>query len=186
MKNLAGKTDCDRDIAEELRRSMIPSVLYAGHLGEVPSLLRGVLGPFSFSRAWYYWVVDGPLPISIARELYEDPIGRSDIRVAGHCGCPAPEEPWIRWYTADGKQVLDLKQEAEFEGHRDGDSALMRRLCAENVHKYAWSDDPLAIGAAACVAGYHIDSEVGLRLFCDTVRKHGLDKAKRPSWWSGS
>ena len=183
MKNLAGDANCDREIVHELRRSMIPSVPYDGKLGEVPSRLRGKLGPFEFWRAWYYWVVHGPLPLAIAHELYEDPVGRTDVRVDGHCGQPPPEAPWVKWYLPDGKQVLPMEQKAEWEKYRTSESEFMRKLVADNAHKYAWHDDPASIGAVAFINCYHIDSEVGLRLFCDTVRKHGLDKTSRPSWW---
>lgn len=48
---------------------------------------------------------------------------KSDIRVAGHCGCPAPEAPWTTRI-----------EHAEF------------------------------------VTSYHIDTEVGLRVFADAIR----------------
>lgn len=123
MRNLAGNKECDAVIAEELRRSMIPSVPYDGRLEEVPSRLRGELGDITFARAWYYWTAHGTVPIEVARKLYDDPIGRTDIRVAGHCGCPPPEPPWTE--VIDGVEV---------------------------------------------VTTYHIDSEVGLRLFADAIR----------------
>jgi hypothetical protein len=50
---------------------------------------------FIFCRAWYYWIVTGFVPLHVAEELYADPIGKKDVRVSGHCGCPAPKE-WIK------------------------------------------------------------------------------------------
>jgi len=178
MKNLAGDPNCDRYIAQELRRSMIPSVPYDGKLHEVPSRLHGKLGPFEFWRAWYYWVVHGPTPLAIAHELYEDVVGRTDVRVAGHCACPPPEEPWVKWYTTKGERVVETKQQAEYE-------AMLGRHpdWFPSAKPIFWHDDPIAIGAIAYVNSYHIDTEVGLRLFCDVIRKHGLDKTQRPSWW---
>ncbi len=129
MQNLAGDENCDEFIARELSRSRINAVQGKRSCREVPASITGKLGPFTFTRAWYYWMVSGPTPLAVAKELYADPVGRADVRVEGHCGCPAPEKPWtIR---------------------KDGEEFVM---------------------------SYHIDTEVGLRLFTDTIRKHGLDK----------
>jgi len=37
---------------------------------------------YVFERAWRYWVVRGPVPLPVARELYEHPVGKT-LRVAG-------------------------------------------------------------------------------------------------------
>jgi len=55
---------------------------------------HGELGPFKFERRWYCWTITGPVPLAAAREMYADPVGRRDVRVAGHRGCPPPEE-WV-------------------------------------------------------------------------------------------
>lgn len=123
MKNLAGNKDCDLFVADELRRARIESGECVCQTGEVPSLLQGNIGEIRFLRAWTYWTARGPVPISIARQLYADPVGMTDVRVAGHCGCPAPEAPWTE--LIDGEEF---------------------------------------------VTSYHIDTEVGLRLFADTLR----------------
>ena len=129
VRNLAGNKDCDLWIVEELIRSMIPAEQYTGSPGEVPSQLMGRLGLITFRRFWTYWVATGPVPLDVARRLYDDPVGRTDVRVAGHYGCPPPKAPWLK--TVDGVE---------------------------------------------CVTSYHIDSEVGLRLFADAVRTLGGDK----------
>ena len=49
--------------------------------GEVPSKLGGKYKQFSFIRAWYYWVVRGPLPLKLAQKLYKE--GPKSIRVNG-------------------------------------------------------------------------------------------------------
>lgn len=126
MDNLAGKQDCDTTIRSELERCGITIVEGERSTNEVPASLTGILGCFTFWRAWYYWVVNGNVPIDIALELYADPVGKTDVRVDGHCGCPEPE----------------------YLGKR---------------------------GAVTC---YHIDTEIGLRLFADTIRKHGMDKGQ--------
>jgi hypothetical protein len=118
MINLAGVKDCDKTIREELLIAKIPIIekIKDKHT-EVPYSIIGVLGgwyttfdPFEtfeslktpeiytnfyrfiFTRAWYYWVVSGSVPLVVAKELYADEYGKKDIRVTGHCGCPPPDE----------------------------------------------------------------------------------------------
>lgn len=94
MINLAGKQDCDKHIKQELQGAGIKVVPVEPVHTEVHYTLIGHLPGFEFRRAWYYWVVEGDVPIDIARELYVDPIGHTDVRVIGHCGCPPPDE-WL-------------------------------------------------------------------------------------------
>jgi len=93
MLNLAGRDDCDQYIVEELVCVKIKVVRGERMAGEVPASITGILGPFVFERRWAYWAVKGPMPLRVAEELYADPIGKTDIRIAGHCGCPAPKKP---------------------------------------------------------------------------------------------
>lgn len=127
MRNLAGETTAHANayIEDELTEACIP--LVGGFSskpsdGEVKASIRGGCHPFRFERAWYYWVVTGPVSIEIAREMYEDPRGRADVRVAGHCGCPAPEAPWTE--TIDGVECVT-------EYHIDSQEGL--NLFAEKV-----------------------------------------------------
>jgi hypothetical protein len=84
---------------------------------------------FLFDRRWYYWSVKGKVPLEVAQEMYANPIGRKDVRVAGHCGCP---EPKIGEYGTD------------------------------------WDNGRWVVSC------YHIDSQEGLNLFVETVKRHGL------------
>lgn len=123
MINLAGVEDCDVTIRKELEkagidiynikepgRSEVPYTLY-GSLGGKPlndeekdfmdrhGLMIEVIkdnSSFIFTRAWYYWMVKGYVPLDIAVEMYENPNGRKDIRVAGHCACPHPVDYKVR------------------------------------------------------------------------------------------
>lgn len=96
MRNLAGDHECDAWIKYELTRARIPiEQIEVPHGSEVPYRMIGRLGPIEFRRAWTYWVSNGPVAIEVARRLYADPVGRTDIRVDGHCGCPPPEAPWV-------------------------------------------------------------------------------------------
>lgn len=109
------------------------------------------------------------MPLEIAKELFQDPVGREDVRVAGHCGCPAPESPFITWRAPDGRIVAPVKEEALFDR-----TIAKGSLKPEEKAKFIFSDDPASVGALAFLTSYHIDTEIGLRLFADTIRKHRL------------
>lgn len=58
---------------------------------EVPTALLGQLDLWSFRRAWYYWVAEGPgVPADKAEEFHKS--YGTQCRVNGHCGCPSPLE----------------------------------------------------------------------------------------------
>lgn len=94
MENYAGVKDCNDGIQKELEEVEINVNKFSFVLdGEVPTKILGSLGPWSFKRAWYYWVAEGPgIPLEEAEELHKN-FGQ-EVRVAGHCGCPSPRE----WY----------------------------------------------------------------------------------------
>lgn len=118
MRNLAGSHHPDDYIRNELERARIPVVQTEAHSGEVAYSLIGKLDDLTFTRAWTYWVVNGLVPIEVAETLYDNPVGKTDIRVDGHAGCPPPTGRFIN--------------------------------------------------------SYHIDTEVGLRIFVDALRAHML------------
>lgn len=126
MQNLAGNAGCDEVIARELARCGIEAISVELTHTEVPYRIIGKLGDFTFKRCWYYWAVKGKVPLVVAKDLYADPVGRTDIRADGHCGALPPD------------QVA-----AETDGER-------------------------------YVSSYHIDTEIGLRLFTETIKKHEL------------
>jgi len=171
MKNLAGNKDCDVNIERELTRCGIEIVRDQPREGEVPSSLRGKLGSFTFFRAWYYWVVSGSVPLAVAKELYADPVGREDVRVNGHCGCPAPGVEgggYAVWRDPVTKKRL-VTQEAWSELQQQVEE---HPTLGEYADEFQPSDDPTT--GEGFIEGYHIDSEVGLRLFADTLKKHNL------------
>lgn len=96
MRNLAGVKTCDMEMREELRLAEIPEVPATDderkHT-EVPFSIAGQLGAFRFVRAWYYWVVSGPMPIAAARKLNAQ--WGSYVRVAGMAGGDDPDR-WQR------------------------------------------------------------------------------------------
>ena len=122
MKNLAGIQECDTEIRKELTEAGIRTVDTKKGDTEVPYSVVGQLSYFTFRRSWRYWMVDGNVPLEIAKEMYAIEVGKKDVRVVGHCGCPPPEEWAINGY----------------------------------------------------VGSYHIDSQDGLKLFADTIKKYKL------------
>ena len=158
MKNLAGDSDCDEHIRRELERTGIEVVVHSKPVPqEVPATLTGQqtkngVVVFTFVRAWYYWMVDGPVPIAVAEEIYATRIGKDDIRAGGNAGRVAPSEHvWPDTHMVveqglakDGMTVIDLVRVAK----------------EHSIPLY--------------VLTYHIDTEVGLFLFVETLRQHGL------------
>jgi hypothetical protein len=127
MRNLAGTTTAHANayIEDELNEARIAFTRGTPSQGEVATSIhatatskRGVLsGTFKFERAWSYWVVNGPVSVELAWELYNDTRGRHDVRVAGHCGCPEPVAPWtsvvggidsVTEYHIDSQEGLNL------------------------------------------------------------------------------
>jgi hypothetical protein len=170
MDNLAGSKEADARISDELTICGI-NISFNEELRqrEVSTNVEGRLGPFTFQRAWYYWVVSGPVPLDIAKKLYEDRVGRTDIRVAGHCACPSPEG-WTKVFTKDGKEVyLDPtgKREKEWKALE----AEYPNMFLEE-HLFAKSFDPQTM--QQFVTSYHIDTLIGLHTFVKVIQEAGL------------
>jgi hypothetical protein len=172
--NMAGVVDCDVTIARELEESGIPLVKVTA-TGEVPYHVEGRIqcktGEFTFARAWYYYRVHGLVPLGIARELHATEIGKRDIRVAGNCGCPEPDD-WAVWYDDDDNEyspscVAELeKTEPEQEWHKIPPSRDIEAVIAiprPDISKlYGYVDS------------YHVDSQAGLNLLVKKLEEHGL------------
>lgn len=172
MRNLAGSRECDQFIERELVRAGIGVLQGPRSTAEVPATITGKIGEsktFIFTRAWVYWVAEGLMPVAIARELYDDPVGRTDIRVCGSCTCPAPTAPHTTRIAPDGRKVIGLADWKGFTKLFPGKKAQ-----AGIAKEYISSKNPAARGAQEFIPFYHIDTEVGLRLFADTIKKHGL------------
>lgn len=59
--------------------------------GEVPTAHMGTFCKWGFTRAWYYWIAEGPgIPPDKAEEFHK--AWGQQVRVDGHCGCPSPLE----------------------------------------------------------------------------------------------
>ena len=134
MKNAAGDVQCDEYIRRELEDAGLdPIFLYSaqGH-SEVPTRYQGELFGWHFRRAWYYWVCWGPaIPFDIADELHKA-FGQ-EVRVAGHCGCPAPRE----WYHNDyDKGVPDYHVDTQ-----EGLNALVAAIVLADAMRKAGAYD---------------------------------------------
>jgi hypothetical protein len=165
MINLAGKEDCDVYIRHELRHARIPIVDAPLLKGEVPSRIRGQLKDFVFEREWYYYVVVGVMPLEVALALYEDPLGRDDVRVGGHCGCPSPLEYGTTFLDADG---LMLYQDVD-GAQREKYDHLVAEGLVEERKDFRFVPDVKAAAVVGYITCYHVDSEAGLRLLADTI-----------------
>lgn len=172
MINLAG---CSRAVANEtveaeLHRCKIKSIEIEDNHPEVHTTIGGQLGVYTFRRQWYYWSVSGLVPLDIAEMLYADPCGRKDIRVGGHCGCPSPTSYGTVWIAPCGKKVLTTAEKTDCESYIGKETSL-NRICQNILDNNLFADDPSQYpGVKGFVDGYHIDSELGLRLFADAVR----------------
>lgn len=160
MINLAGNRDCDKHIEKELKAAGINIVHGEMQKGEVSATITGKLGRFIFIRYWYYWVVEGNMPLEVARELYANPIGKKDVRVAGHAGCPAPEDPWIEWTDDEGRRIFPMSRKPKHYSEKEAGYQV-------------YVEDPSKVGQGF-ITTYHIDSPEGLKLFADAIRKHKL------------
>ena len=169
MKNLAGHPEADQHCAKELTDAGIDVVfLDAVPRREVATVVTGRISSshltVTLTRAWYYWVADGLVPLAIAERLYADPIGKRDVRVAGHCGCPPPHE-WTTDVDTDGVEIC-----VDPDGSKE-------RECADLAKRHPdWSFPAtrfvrgLPSTARRFVASYHIDSAEGLKLFADAIK----------------
>lgn len=170
MNNVAGLENPDPFLTEELTRARINVEQLPRPLRRHPEVHAGVigrLGQFTFRRAWYYWVANGPVPIELARKLYADPVGVKDIRVDGHCGCPAPDDFGGNYFAADGSRIL-----VDPEGSEQRTIAKFPDLFKEERFVFVSSkEERREIAKSIIIDCYHIDSEVGLRIFADAIHE---------------
>lgn len=172
MQNLAGKTieETDKIIEWELERCLIPIVRGKPSTGEVQTHLIGKWKNFTFTRAWSYWIVLGKVPIEIARKMYANKVGKTDIRVVGHCGCPPPDE-WVRWDDpVSGKRVLATGERKRFtEILEKGPETVLGKLAKEELERHLFVDNPESEKMVGYIDYYHIDSELGLYIFVQSL-----------------
>jgi len=174
MINLAGFPQANFIIEGELIRCNIDRVYGEEWDGKIRCNLYGLiyhdkLGVFTFVRSLRYWVVHGLVPLEIAEKLYSDPVGLTDIRANGNCNCPEPLKS-AAWFDEDGIELLDMSRFQEtVELIKNSSSKHVRSTAIDFLTQYRFVDDPQQKGSGY-ITNYHIDSELGLRLFSDAIR----------------
>jgi hypothetical protein len=171
MKNLAGVKTADEKIRQELIKAGAEIIeVPSDGFHEVPYTIMGKVGNWTLWRAWYYWVATPTertmgLPLPAAKvmhekaypsEMFDDEtyeIYGDAIRVAGHCGCPPPEE----WAMLD---IKVLKPQMEKLGITDSTYGNLAKLLNEGVLK-----------GERYIDCYHIDSQEGLNEFVRTIKQ---------------
>lgn len=93
--NKAGDhADSDAILSAELKAAGIPFEIHdllRKSSGEVKSGVIGMLHGWTFRRAWYYWMCEGPgIPMTEAEKLHAE-YGK-EVRVNGDCTCSSPRE----------------------------------------------------------------------------------------------
>ena len=91
--------------------------------GEVEIKLLGKIDSWLFTRAWRYWVVEGPgLPLEYAVPL-DDKWGH-DVRASGDCDCRGPifweKGHPVNLYHVDTREGLMALAEAIRQSGKDG------------------------------------------------------------------
>jgi len=158
MINLAGVKTCDQDIFKEMREAGIePVEVGKRDRSEVPSDYIGKYNNFIFKRAWYYWMVSGNMPLQHAKDMYEKHKDLQ-IRVAGHCGNPPPEEWCEPKYLREKCQPIIDRVYAKELTWQEADV-----LCRE-IRKQG----------DQFVTYYHIDTQNGLNKFVEIIKANGI------------
>lgn len=161
--------EINEQILDELKKAGIEVVTNPKvSAGEVPTNFTGKYKNFSFRRAWYYWVVEGPVPFATAQKMYENPNGRKDVRANGDCGCPSPVDVFTRMDNKTGKIVVD-NEEWEKGKH-------MFRELPESLKSWTTEYIPEkdSEGYSEFITSYHIDSQEGLNMFMNILKEDGI------------
>lgn len=156
---------------------IIPSLAKSYH-PETHFRMSAKLHGWEIMRAWTYWVVRcekrvDEIAIKDATALFEEH-GR-EMRVDGHCGCPRPEKPWLKYHArvdvihlADGK-VLTL------------DGKFLKYLPAgSDTH---WIPEfellnKVYFGESGGMDHYHIDTQDAFTAFCKYLHFRDAERKK--------
>jgi hypothetical protein len=172
MQRFSRGTECDEAVRHELQAAGIDPVCGEPAVGEVISSVTGRLGAFTFRRAWCHWVADGLVPLEAALAIHADPAARKGLRVGGHHARPAPGQFATVWLDGEGNLNLPLGDKEEtVEALAVQYPAAHRRV--ERGARVDFVADPARRGRGF-VDGYHIDTDDGLLLFAETMRRHGV------------
>ena len=146
----------DHRVKEELKMANIPVYSLPYYMdGEVKTKYFGILNGFTFYRAWNYWICDGDMPLDVVNKIYKK-YKELNIRAGGHCG----NEPPIT-------QSYNPIYTKELEEYRDkvGLDKFIR------TYKDVVHDDKTQ---PRFVDIYHIDTQLGLSILADTIRRENV------------
>lgn len=153
LENLARRyyePDADKKVKEELTAAGIPVLsLMNSADGEVKTYYIGLLNGFIFQRAWKYWVVKGNMPLDVAEYIYYNH-KELEIRAAGDAGNPNPRD-----FAVD--PIYKKYCREQYKNGKNPDKT-----------KKEYQYNPRYIQM------YHIDTEEGLKVFADTVKKFNV------------
>ncbi len=172
MQILNSSPECNEAIKHELQLAGIKVGRANPASGEVISSVTGRLGAFTFRRTESHWAVEGLVPLEAAQEMHADPIARSGLKVGGHYARPAPGQFATVWLDPQGNLMLRVADKEETEE----DLATLYPAAHRRMKRGTRVDfvaDPALCGRGF-VDGYHIDTDDGLLLFADTIRRYGL------------
>ncbi len=172
MRRFTSGPECDEAVRHELQAAGIKPVGGPRAAGEVVSSVTGRLGGVTLRRAWGHWVAEGLVPLEVALAMHADPAGRRGLRVGGHSAGPAPGQFATVWLDGEGTINLPLGDKEE----TGAALAVLYPAAHRRIERGARVEfvaDPARRGRGF-VDGYHIDTDDGLLLFADTLRRHGL------------
>lgn len=160
MENLARHeydADADKKVKEELQTAGVPVIRLGLMDSEVKTHYIGILNGFVFVRAWYYWVVRGYMPLEYAQYLYTN-YKDLNIRVAGHCGNPTPEE-WAK--NKDYNKLI---------------KPYLDKLIAEeiNYEEFKQINAQIIAQGEQAIDMYHIDTQAGLNKFVEVIKSNNI------------
>lgn len=157
--------------AELVAAGITPMPLHEKDRGEVPSSVQGKYKGFEFRRAWYYWTVEGLVPLGVALEMHKNPNAVKDVRVNGHCCRPEPGAP--------GGNAVEYDLETEKIVVDDEEWKRGLDILKDDVFQMMWQGGHVPRSQAGpkrarYIVSYHIDTQEGLNCFMDYIRKHSV------------
>lgn len=165
MRNLAGQDDSDLCILDELTIAGIAPVEVKPY-GEPNAKFAGQFGYWTFHRAWYYWTASSSVGLSLPyAEALHTAIG-TEVRVAGHCGCPPPSE-WVKHIGNDGRQISidpEGKEQAGFASYVDRGLLIQSQM---DQYRFVKSLD--GVEHTSVIDSYHVDSQQGLNMLTQFI-----------------
>lgn len=130
---------------------------------------------FAFLRSRNHYTVWGKVPIETSKALWKDP-AHDEILIMGQNTSPTPDH-WF-WFTTDDKLILTSSTFSALKD--DVVSPALNDFVTRNGMVFLDRDENLPEDAVPNILMYTITSLVGLRVFVDTLRAHGLVNLVEP------